>query len=169
MTDSTAPRVLDGIRVFELGIAIASPSCGKYLAHHGAEVFKVESPTSPDVVRLIGSAWLRDDEERAFAMADSSPYVPEMNANKKSVALDLKQPGARAAAHQLLTTCDVLIANFAARVLVELELDYESVAAVKPDIIYVQLPGFGSDPTKPYYPFVAWGPNQAPLVGLEEL
>ncbi|MCP5029201.1 MAG: hypothetical protein GY929_23245, partial [Actinomycetia bacterium] len=47
--------------------------------------------------------------------------------------------------------------------------DYESVAAVKPDIIYVQLPGFGSDPTKPYYPFVAWGPNQAPLVGLEEL
>lgn len=162
-------RALDGIRVFELGIAIASPSCGRYMAHHGAEVFKVESPTSPDIVRLLGSAWLRDDEENAVALADSSPYVPEMNADKKSVALDLKDPAGAAAARKLLAQCDVFVANLGAQVLVRLGLDYESVRAVKPDIIYVQLPGFGSDETMPYYPYVAWGPNQAPLVGLDDL
>ncbi|MEM9565977.1 MAG: CoA transferase [Actinomycetota bacterium] len=162
-------RLLDGVRVFELGIAIASPNAGRILAFHGAEVFKVESPTSPDVVRLIGSAWLRDDEERAAAWPDSSPYVPEMNANKRSVALDLKHPGGRAAARELLANCDVFLANFGARALADLGLDYESVREVRPDIVYVHLPGFGSDPEAPYYPFVAWGPNQAPLVGLDDL
>ncbi len=162
-------RLLDGVRVFELGIAIASPNAGRILAFHGAEVFKVESPTSPDVVRLIGSAWLRDDEERAAAWPDSSPYVPEMNANKRSVALDLKHPGGRAAARELLASCDVFLANFGARALADLGLDYESVREVRPDIVYVHLPGFGSDPEAPYYPFVAWGPNQAPLVGLDDL
>lgn len=162
-------RLLDGIRVFELGIAIASPAAGRALAFHGAEVFKVESPTSPDVVRMIGSAWLRDDTERQAAWGDSSPYVPEMNANKKSVALDLKHPGGRDAARKLLANCDVFLANFGARALIDLGLDYESVKEIKPDIVYVHLPGFGSDPNTPYYPYVAWGPNQAPLVGIDDL
>jgi benzylsuccinate CoA-transferase BbsF subunit len=157
------------VRVFELGIAIASPSAGRVLAFHGADVFKVESPTSPDVVRLIGSAWLRDDEERGVAWPDSSPYVAEMNANKRSVALDLKHPGGAEAARRLLASCDVFLANFGARALAELGLDYASVREVKPDIVYVHLPGFGADPTAPYYPYVAWGPNQAPLVGLDDL
>lgn len=162
-------RLLEGIRVFELGIAIASPNAGRALAFHGAEVLKVESPTSPDVVRLLGSAWLRDDTERGAAWPDSSPYVAEMNADKKSVALDLKHPGGREAALRLLANCDVFLANFGARALADLGLDYESVREVKPDIVYVHLPGFGSDPEAPYYPFVAWGPNQAPLVGLDDL
>lgn len=169
MTDVGVTGALEGVRVFELGIAIASPSCGRYMAHHGAEVFKVESPTSPDIVRMLGSAWLRDDEERAAAMADSSPYVSEMNADKRSVALNLKEPAGRDAAYRLLEQCDVFIGNFAARALAELGLDYESVRKVKPDIIYVELPGFGSDPEMPYYPYVAWGPNQAPLVGLDDM
>ena len=162
-------RLLDGIRVFELGIAIASPNAGRLLAHHGAEVFKIESPTSPDIVRLIGSAWLRDNEELAPAVPDSSPYVSEMNADKKSVALDLKQSEGRAAARQLLAECDVFLANIGARALAELGLDYDSVKEIRDDIVYVQLPGFGSDPEAPYYPFVAWGPNQAPLVGIDDL
>lgn len=155
--------------MFELGIAIAAPNAGRMMAHFGAEVFKVESPTSPDVVRLLGSAWLRDDEELAPVLPDSSPYVSEMNADKKSVALDLKNPDALDAARRLLATCDVFLANFAARALAELGLDYDSVAAIKPDIVYVQLPGFGADPHTPYYSYVAWGPNQAPLVGIDDL
>lgn len=162
-------RLLDGIRVFELGIAIASPNAGRLLAHHGAEVYKIESPTSPDVVRLIGSAWLRDNEELAPVVPDSSPYVSEMNADKKSVALDLKKPEARTAARKLLAQCDVFLANIGARALADLGLDYESVKEIRSDIVYVQLPGFGSDPESPYYPFVAWGPNQAPLVGIDDL
>ncbi|MEL7156893.1 MAG: CoA transferase [Actinomycetota bacterium] len=162
-------RLLDGVKVFELGIAIASPNAGRFLAHHGAEVYKVESPTSPDIVRLIGSAWLRDNEELAPVMPDSSPYVSEMNSDKRSVAIDLKQPAGRDAARRLLAECDVFLANFGARALADLGLDYESVRQVRPDIVYVQLPGFGSDPDGPYYPYVAWGPNQAPLVGLDDL
>ena len=169
MAEGQGARALDGVRVFEFGIAIASPSCGRYLAHHGADVFKVESPTSPDIVRMLGSAWLRDDAERAAAMADSSPYVPEMNADKKSVALDLKQEAGIDAAHRLIAECDVFIANFAARALVAIGLDYETLRAINPGLIYVQLPGFGSDPDMPYYEYVAWGPNQAPLVGLDDL
>lgn len=162
-------RALDGIRVFEIGIAIAAPGAGRALAFHGAEVIKVESQASPDVVRLLGSAWLRDDEEHAAAWGDSSPYVPEMNADKKSIALELKTPEGRDAAHRLVAECDVFLANFSAKALVSLGLDYETVSKLRPDIVYVQLPGFGSDPTMPYYPFVAWGPNQAPLVGMDEL
>ena len=162
-------RLLDGVKVFELGIAIASPNAGRLLAHHGAEVYKVESPTSPDIVRLIGSAWLRDNEELAAVMPDSSPYVSEMNANKKSVALDLKDPVAREVAYRLVAECDVFLANYGARALVEIGFDYESVKARRSDIVYVQLPGFGSDPKAPYYSYVAWGPNQAPLVGVDDL
>ncbi|MGH1491237.1 MAG: CaiB/BaiF CoA transferase family protein [Acidimicrobiales bacterium] len=162
-------RLLDGVKVFELGIAIASPNAGKLLAHHGAEVYKVESPTSPDIVRLIGSAWLRDNEDLAPVAPDSSPYVSEMNAGKKSVALDLKQPEAREAALRLLAECDVFLANYGARALAELGMDYESVKKIRPDIVYVHLPGFGVDTESPYYSYVAWGPNQAPLVGIDDL
>ena len=174
MSDSAAVgdgtlRALTGVKVFEFGIAIASPFAGRNLAAHGADVYKIESPTSPDIVRLIGSAWLRDNEQLAPVLGDSSPYVSEMNADKRSVALDLKQPRGIAAAHRLIAECDVFIANFAARALVDLGLDYESVRAIRPDIVYVQLPGFGSDKTAPYYSYVAWGPNQAPLVGIDNL
>ncbi len=162
-------RLFDGVKVFEIGQAIAAPNIGRFMAHHGAEVYKVESPTSPDIVRMIGSAWLRDNEELAPAMPDSSPYVSEMNADKKSVALDLKQPEGRAAADALVAECDVFLSNLAARALTALGLDYESVRALNPDIVYVQLPGFGTDPEAPYYPYVAWGPNQAPLVGVDDL
>lgn len=162
-------RLFDGVKVFEIGQAIAAPNIGRFLAHHGADVYKVESPTSPDIVRMIGSAWLRDNDELAAAMPDSSPYVSEMNANKKSVALDLKQAEGRAAATALLAQCDVFLSNLAARAITDLGLDYESVRAINPDIVYVQLPGFGTDPDAPYYPYVAWGPNQAPLVGVDDL
>jgi benzylsuccinate CoA-transferase BbsF subunit len=162
-------RLFEGVRVFEIGQAIAAPNIGRFLAHHGAEVFKIESPTSPDVVRMIGSAWLRDNDELASAMPDSSPYVSEMNADKKSVALDLKQPEGRAAANALVAECDIFLSNLGARALADLDLDYQSVRALNDDIVYLQLPGFGSDPEAPYYPYVAWGPNQAPLVGVDDL
>ena len=168
MSNTTSQLPLDGIRVFELGIAIASPFCGRLMAHFGADVLKIESQLSPDVVRIMGSAWVRERDDLAAAAPDTSPYVPEMNASKRSVGLELKTDAGRDAALRLIAECDVFLANFGARALAELGLDYESVAAINPNIVYVQLPGFGSDPAMPYYPFVAWGPNQAPLVGLDD-
>ncbi len=161
-------RPLAGIRVFELSIAVAAPCCGKILTHHGAEVFKVEARSYPDVARLFGSAWARDPE-LADVFCDTSPYLPEMSAGKRSVGLEMKLPEGLEAAQRLLATCDVFLTNFAAPGIAKLGLDYASAAKVRPDIIYAGMTGFGVDPDKPYYPFRAFGPNQAPLVGWDAL
>jgi benzylsuccinate CoA-transferase BbsF subunit len=159
--------VLDDVSVVELSIAIAAPSCGRMLAYHGADVAKIESRTSPDVARLFGSAWAAGIEQGPYQ--DSSPYLAEMSANKRSVGLELKRPAAREAALRLLATADVFVTNYSTPAVRALGLGYDDVVAVNPSIVYVALPGFGSDSTQPYYEFLAWGPNQAPLVGLDEM
>ena len=161
-------RPLEGIRVFEISIAVAAPCCGQAMAHHGAEVFKLEAHSYPDVARAFGSAWARDPE-LADVFCDTGPYVPEMSAGKRSVGLELKLPEALAAAKRLLATCDVFLTNFAAPGIAELGLDYASVVEVSPNIVYAGMTGFGVDPDAPYYPFRAFGPNQAPLVGWDAL
>jgi hypothetical protein len=87
-----APRPLEGIRVFELSIAIAGPVCGRYLAHFGAEVIKVESLKNPDVIRLLGSTWLARDRHGLQAWGDCGPYVNERMTGKRSITLDLQRP-----------------------------------------------------------------------------
>ena len=159
--------VLDGLVVVELSIAIAAPSCCRALAFHGAEVLKLESPTNPDVARLFGSAWARD--EPADVYMDTSPYLAEMSANKRSVGLDLKQADGLRVALAVLADADVFVTNYSSPAVRALGLAHADVARVNPDIVYVALPGFGSDPEQPYYDFLAWGPNQAPLVGLDAL
>jgi benzylsuccinate CoA-transferase BbsF subunit len=100
---------------------------------------------------------------------DTSPYIAEMSANKRSIGLELKLPEARRAALALIATADVFVTNYSTPAVRGLGLGPEDLVAVNPDLIYVALPGFGSDPAQPYYEFLAWGPNQAPLVGLDEL
>ena len=169
MAEPAAPLPLAGLRVFELSIAIAAPNCGRYLAHYGAEVFKVESPKNPDVARLFASSWARGRPELAPVLLDTSPYCSEMSAGKLSIALDLKHPRGLEAGRMLIAACDIFLTNYSAPAVRALGLDYESVRAMRPDIVYVALPGFGSDPSLPYYNYLAWGPNQAPLVGLDNL
>ena len=161
-------RVLAGLRVFELSIAVAAPSCGRYLAYHGADVIRIEARSNPDVARMFGSAWAREPE-LADIFSDTSPYLPEMSAGKRSIGLELKEPAALEAAHRLLATSDIFLSNYTPTALAGLGMSYQEVAAVKPDIIYAGMTGFGNDDSKPYYPFRAFGPNQAPLVGLDEL
>jgi benzylsuccinate CoA-transferase BbsF subunit len=164
-------RPLEGLRVFELSIAIAAPSCGRYLLHHGAEVIKVESPVMPDVARLFGSAWARDrdDIDKSGAWLDTGPYVSEMSAGKKSVGLDLKHPDGIAAARRLLAGCDIFLTNYSAPAVAALGLGYEEARRIRPDLVYAALPGFGCETTMPYYHYLSWGPNQAPLVGMDDL
>jgi benzylsuccinate CoA-transferase BbsF subunit len=159
--------VLDDLVVVELSIAIAAPSCARALAFHGAEVIKLESRTNPDVARLFGSAWAGDVDPAVYT--DTSPYVPEMSANKRSVGLELKTAGGRRAALALIAKADVFVTNYSTPAVRALGLGHDDVAAVNPGIVYVALPGFGSDAAQPYYEFIAWGPNQAPLVGLDVL
>lgn len=161
-------RPFDGLRVVELSIAIAAPSCGRMLAYFGADVMKLESQQHPDVARLFGSAWARTPE-LAAVFTDTSPYLPEMNANKRSVGLNLKSPAALAAAKQLIANADVFLTNYSTPAVTDLGLGAEVLRELNPRLIYAALPAFGSDPERPYYEFISWGPNQAPLVGLDEV
>src|SRR3954454_10163703 len=102
--------VLDDVTVIELSIAIAAPSCCRALAFHGAEVVKIESRTSPDVARLFGSSWAIGLDQDVYR--DTSPYLAEMSANKRSVGLELKQQAARDAALALLAHADVFVTNY---------------------------------------------------------
>ena len=165
--DHEDERPLAGLRVVELSIAIAAPACGFWLAHHGAEVIKVESAKNLDVARLFGSAWARGDERAMSVFHDTSPYLPEMNSGKKSLGLDLKDAGARDAMLAVVASADVFMTNYSMPAVRSLGLSPEEVRAAHPGIIYVALPGFGLDPDAPYYHYLAWGPNQAPLVGLD--
>jgi crotonobetainyl-CoA:carnitine CoA-transferase CaiB-like acyl-CoA transferase len=166
---TTSEKPLDGIRVFELSIAIAGPMCGRYLAHFGAEVVKVESRRHPDVIRLLGPGWLPKDRSGPEVWADCGAMANEFMAGKRSVGVDLKTADGMAIARRLLERSDVFISNYSAPAVRSLGLDYESVRAVRPDVVYASISGFGAVPGTPYYDFVAWGPNQAPLVGLDDL
>lgn len=161
-------RVLAGLKVFELSVAVAAPCAGRYLAYHGADVVKVESRVNPDVARLFGSAWARTEEYLPLFM-DTSPYLPEMTAGKRSIGLELKDTDALAAAHKLIEGCDVFLSNFTPDALERMGMSYAQLHPVNPGLIHVMMPGFGADPELPYYPFRAFGPNQAPLVGLDAL
>jgi benzylsuccinate CoA-transferase BbsF subunit len=159
--------VLEGITVVELSIAIAAPSCCRAMAFHGADVIKVESRTNPDVARLFGSAWAAGMDPGPYM--DTSPYIAEMSANKRSIGLELKHPEALRAALALIAAADVFVTNYSSPAVRDLGLGPDDLVAINPGLVYVALPGFGSDPAQPYYEFLAWGPNQAPLVGLDEL
>jgi crotonobetainyl-CoA:carnitine CoA-transferase CaiB-like acyl-CoA transferase len=150
-----------------VSIAIAAPSCCRALAYHGAEVLRIESRTNPDVARLFGSNWAGDLSLPAYM--DTSPYLPEMSANKRSIGLELKTAEGRAAALALVANADVFVTNYSTPAVRGLGFGHEDLVALNPGLIYVAMPGFGSDSEHPYYEFLAWGPNQAPLVGLDEL
>lgn len=162
-------RPLDGIRVAELSIAIAASTCGKYLANFGAEVIKIESRVSLDILRRMGSSWFDLTEHPVEVWNDTSPAIAETMAGKKSVGVDLKAAGGANAMRRLLTQCDVLLTNYSAEAVSRLGLDYATVSTIRPDIVYCALPGFGLDDRAPYHRFLAWGPNQAPLAGLDDL
>ena len=159
--------VLEGITVVELSIAIAAPSCCRAMAFHGADVIKVESRTNPDVARLFGSAWAAGMDAGPYM--DTSPYLAEMSANKRSIGLELKHPDARRTILELIAVADVFVTNYSTPAVRALGLGPDDLTDVNPGLVYIALPGFGSDPAQPYYEFLAWGPNQAPLVGLDEL
>jgi benzylsuccinate CoA-transferase BbsF subunit len=131
-------------------------------------VLKLESRDNPETIRMIGSSWARRGDAAAV-FADTSPFLAEFSAGKRSVGLALKQPAGWDAARRLIARSDVVLTNLSAPAVRRLHLTYDEVRVARPDIIYIGMPGFGFDEDLPYHRFVSWGPNQAPLVGLDEL
>jgi formyl-CoA transferase len=129
------PGPLAGVRVVEATTTWAGPMCGCLLADHGADVVKVEHPAG-EVARRSPPFLPGTDPPISFMHAT-------VNRNKKSLALDLRDPRGRDVFLALAARCDVLIENFRPGTLDAWGLGYEAVRARRPDIVYVSISGFG--------------------------
>jgi crotonobetainyl-CoA:carnitine CoA-transferase CaiB-like acyl-CoA transferase len=119
------------VRVLDFTTTIAGPHCTRLLADLGAEVIKVEAPEG-DMMRTRPP--LRNGASTSFG---------QLNAGKKSIALDLKLPQAVEAVRRLVTTADVLVENFRPGVMRRFGLDYEALAPIRPGLIYCAISGYG--------------------------
>ena len=122
---------LDGLRVLDFTTTIAGPHCGRMLADLGAEVIKIEAPEG-DMMRTRPP--LRNGASTSFG---------QLNAGKKSIALDLKSPRGAEAARRLVATADVVVENFRPGVMRRFGLDYPAMKEIKPDLVYCAISGYG--------------------------
>jgi formyl-CoA transferase len=126
-------KVLEGIRVLELGQVLAGPFAGSIFAGLGAEVIKVERTEGGDDARRMGAAFHEGD----------SLIFQVFNAGKQSVALDLKSAAGRAGLERLLARADILVHNLRPGVTRELGIDAASACARHPNLIYCEISAFG--------------------------
>jgi crotonobetainyl-CoA:carnitine CoA-transferase CaiB-like acyl-CoA transferase len=124
-------EILQGLRVLDLTTTIAGPHCTRLLADLGAHVVKIESPDG-DLMRTRPP--LRDG---------ASSYFGQLNAGKRSLVLDLKQPASVDIVKRLAGGADILVENFRPGVMQRLGLDYPALAAVQPALIYCAISGYG--------------------------
>lgn len=126
---------LQGMRVLSFDHVLAGPFGMMLLADLGAEVLKVESAKGGlDPFRFFGTG---DDP-------NASPRFLEFNRNKRSVTVNLKHPEGPGLIRELAQHCDLVLDNFAARVMPGLELDYDHLVELKPDIVTLRMPGLGA-------------------------
>jgi crotonobetainyl-CoA:carnitine CoA-transferase CaiB-like acyl-CoA transferase len=138
------PAALAGLRVLDLSRILAGPWAGQILGDLGAEVIKVENPKGGDDTRHWGPPFVPGGEgaERCAA------YFTACNRNKRSIAVDFAQPEGAALIRSLARQCDVVIENFKVGGLAKYGLDYDSLSAENPGLIYCSITGFGQ--TGPY-------------------
>ena len=137
---------LAGLRVIDLTQMLAGPYCTMLLGDQGAEVIKVE-PLDGDSTRTFGP-FLPDDVSHHYG-----GYFQSTNRNKKSIAIDLKNPEGTALLRRLVRDADVVIENFRAGVMDRLGVGYEVLAAENPRLVYAAIRGFG-DPRTGASPYV---------------
>ena len=128
---ATKPGILDGIRVLDFTAVMSGPYCTRLLADLGAEVIKIEPPEG-DLIRL-----------RPPTRDNRSAYFAQLNAGKKSMALDLKKPDAVTLIHELVKQCDVVVENYRPGVMARLKFDYETLSQLNPKLVYCSISGFG--------------------------
>jgi crotonobetainyl-CoA:carnitine CoA-transferase CaiB-like acyl-CoA transferase len=151
----------DGIRVADFAWVGVGPLVSKYLADHGAEVIRVESGTYPEALRRAGP----------FAGnvpgVDRSGYYANFNSSKLGMTLDLKHPRGPELAKRLVAECDVVTESYTPGTMARFGLDYESLKAVRSDIIMISMPLFGQ--TGPWAPWMGYGHVLQAAVGFNHL
>lgn len=129
-------KMLSGVKVLDLTTVVFGPYATQILHDLGAEVLKIENPLTGDISRYLGPP--------AKTMG-LSPTFFAINSGKRSATLDLKDPAQLAQMHALTAECDVFVLNVRGKAAERLGLDYASVAARNPGVIYVHCVGFGQD------------------------
>jgi formyl-CoA transferase len=145
MTDQIPKGPLSDLKVVEMGTLIAGPFCGQVLGDFGADVVKVEDPGKGDPMRQWGRSLPKG----------LSPWWPVIGRNKRSVALDLRQPEGRELALALIDQADVLIENFRPGAMEKWGMGYEALAARNPRLVMARVSGFGQ--TGPYSERAGYG------------
>jgi crotonobetainyl-CoA:carnitine CoA-transferase CaiB-like acyl-CoA transferase len=138
-------NALDGIRVLDLSRVLAGPWCTQTLADLGADVIKIERPGTGDDTRTWGPPFLKD---RAGGDTAEAAYYLGTNRNKRSVTCDISRPEGQAVIRALAAHCHVFVENFKVGDMARYGLDYASLQAVNPRLVYCSVTGFGQ--TGPY-------------------
>lgn len=144
--------VLEGVKVLELGAWVAGPGAGAVLGDWGAEVIKIEDPVTGDPVRGWRSI-------SGIQVTDVHFWFELYNRNKKSVGLDLRTEGGREIFYKLVEKADVFLTNFQYPALEKLKVDYKTLAALNPRLVYAVISGYGKegpDVEKPGYDITAF-------------
>lgn len=139
---------LRGLRVLDLTHALAGSFCSQQLADHGADVIKVEPPEG-DFFRRVGP--FREDDR----LRDFGGLFQACNRNKRSIALNLKDPNGQALLKELVAGADALVENYRAGVLARMGLGYETLRAIRPSLVYTSVRGFG-DRAGGASPYMDW-------------
>ncbi len=155
--DDSTMGALSHIRVLDLTRVLAGPWCAQTLADFGADVIKVERPGAGDDTRHWGPPYLKD---AAGADTAEAAYYLAANRNKRSVTVDIATPEGQQIVRELAAQSDVVLENYKVGQLKKYGLDYASLRAVKPDLVYCSVTGFGQ--TGPYahragYDFIVQG------------
>ena len=148
-----------GLRVLDLSTFWAGAYLTCYLGAFGADVVKVESIQRPDGHRYSGAFPFEGDD-----WYERSALWQATNLNKRDLTLDLTSQRGRDIARRLAAQADVVVENFSPRVVEQFGLDYESLAALKPDVIFVRMPGFGLH--GPWRDYVGWALNIEQVSGM---
>ncbi len=133
----SSPQLLAGVRVLDLSRVLAGPWSSQILADYGADVIKVERPEVGDDTRTWGPPWWGDAADRMSA------YYLSTNRGKRSIAIDIATPEGVALVRQLAAEADVLLENYKVGQLAKYGLDYASMSALNPRLVYCSVTGYG--------------------------
>ncbi|NMM10609.1 MAG: CoA transferase [Polaromonas sp.] len=133
---------LQGIRILDLSRVLAGPWCTQTLADLGADVIKIERPDTGDDTRSWGPPFLRDEQG---AETQEAAYYLGTNRNKRSVTCDISQLAGQTLIRELVTHCDVFVENFKVGDMARYGLDYASLSAINPRLVYCSITGFGQN------------------------
>ena len=159
---------LRGVRILDLTHVWAGPLGTRILADLGADVIKIEAPTSRgprEGARFNFSGWIGG--EPGDEPWNRVAVFVKLQRNKRSVAIDLKTDAGRETFLELVAVADVVIENFSAEAMPALGLGYDALSRANPSIIYMAMPGYGKD--GPYRDWVAFGPTVEAMSGLSHV